>query len=313
MRRFIIDIITFCLVFIFLHVGLFMFRPWGKKGKNYEKFASPHCKSLILGTSMAAQDIVPGVLNKELVDLYCCDIYNYAFDISESPYGDVYNNAIYKKCDFGKSGRGLYICVVDPFSLGMIDTDYQSDSGYRECASSLHQCSQVAGSPNLEYYCRYMLFKKDTYRICQKQEKRIIDGQVISPYKLKDEDESTVEERWNTYIEPYYKDCCIPSFKLSEYRISKLVELSIQLRQHGDVYWVRPVVGPRMCDIYKSVCPEFDSIMLKESENCGARFINFINEVNNYRTTDEVHLYNEESYRFSQAICDTILMYDAKK
>ena len=65
----------------------------GKTDPFYLRFTNTNSTNLLLGTSRVAQGIQPKVIN-EILDI---ESYNFAFTVAHSPFGEVYNQAIFKK------------------------------------------------------------------------------------------------------------------------------------------------------------------------------------------------------------------------
>ncbi|RZK48424.1 MAG: hypothetical protein EOO59_16825, partial [Hymenobacter sp.] len=84
----------------------------------YARFASPPAGSLVLGTSRAAQAILPSALAARLGRHYDGPWLNYAFTLAESPYGPGYLSSIRRKLAAGTT-QGLFILAVDPWSLSL--------------------------------------------------------------------------------------------------------------------------------------------------------------------------------------------------
>lgn len=111
MKTFITKIIYWSLFIVSLHVVALFFAD-GYFNSNYRRLTSGRQGNLIIGTSRAAQGIVPAVISEEQGREY----YNYAFNIGVSPFGKVYIDAIKGKLDTTNLDQH-FIIAVDPWSL----------------------------------------------------------------------------------------------------------------------------------------------------------------------------------------------------
>lgn len=93
MKRFLIKIFLFLIPVLawFLILGSF---ADGNTDNYYQHFTSPKPYNLILGSSRAAQGINPNILEKNLPDR---KFDNFALTVVDSPYVEIYLDAIKKK------------------------------------------------------------------------------------------------------------------------------------------------------------------------------------------------------------------------
>lgn len=308
MRKFLYKCLLFLCAFAIMHIVLFITKPEGQKGKNYERHASPKTYSMVCGTSMAAQDINPKILYDGLKEVYDSPPYNYSFSIDESPYGAIYFDAIKQKVLPNDKHNSLFILCVDPFSLGFTTADTLDLNCYREEKHVLAKLRKLSGSPNLEYYFRYLLFEKDTYRFVPSTNAKIdLYGRFCSDVSY-ETDSMNVQDRISNTIIPYYRKFCVPNFAFSEERLHYLTAISEFMLENGDVYWVRPVVGADLTMIMDSICPQFDSIMEVTAKQCNIPYFNFHDRVEDFHTTDGVHLYRSEGDIFTSELVDSITL-----
>ena len=154
MRRFLgKSAIFFFLVFILGLMSL-AFVQDGKVDKFYARFTSPRQQSLIIGSSLGAIGIRPGVLNESLEPLASknMEIYNYCFSIRNSPYGSPYLNAIKKKLA-ETSNEGLFLVEVNPWAMKI--PKHMKDPGrWPEQDLPPGNMSFVTMRPNVEYLFR---------------------------------------------------------------------------------------------------------------------------------------------------------------
>lgn len=304
MRKFIVLISIFFTLLLLVMAGAFWLKPTGQVGGYYERFASPKAYSLILGSSMAAQDIDPMVIDSVFNNVYKLPIYNYSFAIHSSPYGAVYTKSILRKLAHNGQRHSLFILAVDPFSIGNSLTDVEGGKR-REEGGYLDNMWCVHHSPNVEYLVRYVVLDKQFYKKTTSKGFINESGRYVSGFQM-NEDSSEVFERIHEVILPDYYDNILPHYSPSNERIESLMQLVRQLREQGDVFLVRLPVGPEISMIMDSIYPNFDQQMKKWTVEEGVSYINFKSDSLRYRTTDGVHLYSLEGSRLTQALCDSI-------
>ena len=118
----------------------------GSTDNYYIRFSTPKQESLILGTSRAAVGLNPDVFNT------VCDVnmFNFAFTVTQSPYGKTYFNSIKNK--IRKANRaGVFILTIDPWSISSITENPNDSVNFREVSLCLGNTENVNSNPNFEY------------------------------------------------------------------------------------------------------------------------------------------------------------------
>ena len=145
MKQFLLKISVFSILVLSSILGVFSLAD-GSTDAMYLKFTTGEQQSMIIGSSRAAQGLQPNTLNPLLDGK---QIFNYAFQIPSSPYGQVYLNSIKKKLAQGTKD-GLFILEVNPWTIG-----YRIDAFGNEYLSEidgfLDKTSNVSMNPNVEY------------------------------------------------------------------------------------------------------------------------------------------------------------------
>ncbi len=302
MKKFVGQILIAILLILLFITCVFICKNKRYIGNYYERFSSPKQYSLILGSSMAAQDVDPSVINDCFEGIYK-PIYNYSFSINTSPYGKTYTKSIKKKLKYNEDKNSLFILCVDPFSIANILSDVENGKR-REDNSYLGQMNFVNISPNVEYLFRYSILNKDFYK---QQTGNYVNeyGRHISLIDI-NEDSVEVMKRINDVILPDYYDNMLPNYHPSQERVEDLIELIDFLKNNGDVYMLRLPVGPEFSHILDSIYPDFDMDMHRLALQNNVSYINFKANNLDYRTTDGVHLYHTEGLRMTFALCDSI-------
>lgn len=267
----------------------------------YKRFTVARQRSLIMGSSRAAQGIQPAVFNEYFKenDRYKLPIYNFSFTMSSSPYGETYFKhieAMLMHCDERK--HGLFILSVDPWALS---EELKMDAGaYREDKECLGEISYLHLKPNLFYLIKYF---------------NVLNGEWISStIHLQDDgwlkidanmEESYVAENVESKLRSYMEYKPHPS----EYRLNWVCKTIELLQKYGDVYMCRIPVHPQMLVIENRFWENFDIEMSAIAEKYKIPYFNFTYQNQQYRTTDGNHLYKEDGAVFTKNLCDSIYLY----
>ena len=307
MRKFVLNSILFS---FFLLVGIIGILTWiDAKGLSDEfyKRLNHSSPSIILGSSRAAQGIVPEVLQDSLSEMnFATPLENFSFTIIASPYSSTYYRAIKKKLIPQVESNGLYVLDVTPYSLRN-DRD-----GERERWDIL--CGATIQKPNYPYLLRYCRpYKWLSHKSCLLHDDGWLEVRGIPldsiwiENALKDGTISLndIEIRKNHYIErmAYYRDWSISK---SNERINWLIKTITLLKAHGTVYLVRIPVSQQMKEIEDSIWPDFDKDIISIANSLDISYFSFTEQCNQYRTVDGNHLYYEDAIKFSAALCDSI-------
>lgn len=293
MRLFIKSIFLFTLIAILLLGAVtFVIDELGWSDWTYKRFRESGEKSLILGTSRAAQGIHPDVIENELSNLnYAFPIYNFSFTMPTSPYGEVYYKAIEKKLYSQSYNNGLFIVTVDPWSLGF--EEEEDESCLRETDGCLAGVKTYM-KPNFFYlwkYARPLSF--------------------FSAMELKDNgwlqvnvpmDSLSVKKRMDNK-KMQYKD---KISRKSDYRIKWLVKTIHMLKARGSVFLCRIPTSQYFYDKENANWPEFEEDMRIVAKTNDISYITFKNVLINYRTIDGQHLYKDDGAKFTKDLCDSI-------
>ncbi len=280
-------------------MGVF-FKADGDADAFYLRFTSSKQNSLILGTSRAAQGIIPDILNKELNRN---DLFNYSFTLGHSPYGPTYLNSVKRKLD--KSFKnGIFIITVDPWSISSITFNPNDSLNFREVNRSLGKVSLVNYHPNLEYLIldysnQYLnLLRKPT-------EKYTLHKNGWLEVNV-DMDSIKVAERVKRKLKIYQTEN-LTNYKFSDYRYNYLGKTISYLQDYGKVYLVRLPISPEIFEIEKSLIFDFDIKMRKLSETYEIPYFNLTDENSNFQYTDGNHLHKESGKEVSRLISELIL------
>ncbi|QOD61513.1 hypothetical protein H9I45_03420 [Polaribacter haliotis] len=298
MKNFIIKI-TFLVTTILITYILLGFLADGTTDPFYLRFTSPKQKSLILGTSRAAQGIRPQILNSVIdKNILNHSIYNFAFTILHSPYGETYYKAIKSKLD-ENSFNGLFILSVDPWSISQrTNLNYDIES-----KKELSKLTFFNMNPNYDYlvnsYKNSMFnllinkFNRDSTLLLHK------NGWLEVNINMEKND---LRKRTLSKIEVYKENGKI--YEISDKRIFWLDKTIQLLKKHGRVILVRIPVNKEILAVENELCENFDSIINTRFNNL--LYLNYKEDSNNYTFIDGNHLYKASGKFFSKKLANDI-------
>lgn len=265
----------------------------------YIRFTTPPAKSLIIGTSRAAQGMHPTIIKDELSDLgYELPLLNYSFTLIHSSYGEVYLNCIKEKLD-PKTKNGIFILTVDPWCISTISIE-DDHKMFLERETFMAELTEFNSKPNFEYLLDhydnpyYMVFKKRAIFLHD-------DGWLEVNIPM---DSASVKKRISAKILNYKKNSINYSF--SNNRFKKLKETIRFLKKHGEVWLVRLPVSPEIKMIEEDYMPDFDQKAGELTKQYNLNYINMIQESGKYQTTDGNHLHKESGKIVTENICKII-------
>ena len=148
MKKFLIKIVPYFAAICIALVVLGSYAD-GNTDDNYMHFAVKKPQNIILGDSRGSQGIVPGVLKKKLAK----DFDNFALNIVDSPYGQVYFKALKRKLD-PETKNGIFILTVSPWNLSL-NRLIKDDKDFPEQRSPLNDMHFYDWSPNYEYLLKH--------------------------------------------------------------------------------------------------------------------------------------------------------------
>lgn len=263
----------------------------------YTRLTTTKAPSLIIGTSRAAQGILP-VMFKDIAP----EMQNFAFTIMHTPFGPTYLDLISRKID--KDTRdGLFIIAVDPWSVSSLSRKETKTGELRENTVFTSKISLVNFNPNLEYILRYYskpfytIFVQEIYDIVIKgtpDTKLHKDGWLevnvpIDPVSIRKRMPGKLKVYQN-----YLKEAAIQPIRL------RSLEQTIQLlNKHGNVFLVRLPVSKEMEQIENQYSPDFDKMMERLANKHRVNYLNYFNDSGEYLTVDGNHLYKESGKAIS--------------
>lgn len=292
-----------CMLFATLVVGSMyavFLRADGTTDPYYLRFTTPRQASLVVGTSRAAQGVVPSVIDSLLAGTGAPPLYNFAFNMDLSPFGEPYHRAIAAKLE--EHGRGgVFIVAVDPWALA---TDTLAERTLpRDVRRALGKVRSVSGHPNLDYLInayegRYIgLLTNDP----RKARTRVADDGWLEVLLRFDSVQVArrTEQRLRTYRERH-----LPRFAPSPERWAWFERTVDLLRGHGRVVLVRLPVDPRMRALEDRLDPTVDARVEAMARARGSPYLTFPEGDGDFATIDGNHLRADAARRVSALIAE---------
>lgn len=274
-------------------------RADGNTDNFYLKFTSPPQQSLIIGTSRAAQGLLPGVINRILGRN---DLYNYAFTWENSPYGETYYDNIQRKLK-KESKNGIFIVAVDPWCITCKNSEQNSASKFQE-SNLVLSTPFVSLNPNIPYLVK---FTEKKYKLLLKRDSDLSlhdNGWLEIDVPM---DTMSIRIRTERKIKMYEGYAQIVSF--SKVRFSYLSQTIAYLKTKGDVFVVRLPVSSQMKQVEEQFMPNFDQKMDSLCKEYKTPYFNYILDSEKYTYTDGNHIYKQSGKMLSEDIALKIKQY----
>ncbi|KAA9339403.1 hypothetical protein F0P96_01935 [Hymenobacter busanensis] len=274
----------------------------GRVDSFYRRFTTAPSRSLILGSSRAAQGLQPRVLEPALLQggRYEGPLRNFAFTVMHSPYGPAYLAQVKKKLR-PDTRHGLFLLAVDPWVLA-VDSAERHDQRLRETQSFIGKLNFVSLNPNLEYLLRF--WNHPLYQAFDLPDEQLhlhADGWLEVDVPL---DSLTVQGRIRSKLLSYRH--MARTYTLSDERVRALAETIAYLQGHGQVVLVRLPVSAGMRELELRRWPRFDAVLGRLAARQHVPYLNYINRTA-YPTSDGNHLQPEAGRRLSRQVALDIL------
>ena len=284
MKRFLLESTLFSVAII--ASGYFVFlQAEGKSDPFYSRTTTPKQASLILGTSKAAQGLMPEVLNPYLET----DIYNFSFTVAHSPFGPAYLSAIEKKLK-PETKDGVFIITVDPWSISSDGKDPNNEAEFGESKSFMGTAKSFSSKPNISY----LLNSYDDNYI-----KILLNFSLMEVHKdgwlevFPPMDSTSVKNRIAENI--LEQNAKLKNYRFSQTRFEYLKRTIETLKNHGKVYLVKLPVDFRIAAIEAELVPEFDKKIEELAKTVSVPYLNLMNSDTKFTFTDGIHLYKDSA------------------
>ena len=284
MKKFLIESSLFS-VAIIASVYFVFLQADGKSDPFYLRTTTPKQSSLILGTSKAAQGLMPEFINPYLET----DIYNFSFTVAHSPFGPAYLSAIEKKLD-PRTKDGIFIITVDPWSISSDGIDPNDENQFGESKSFMGTLSSFSSKPNVSYILNSYGDNYIKILLNFSQMEVHDDGwlEVFPPM-----DSTSVKNRIAENIQE--QKTKLKNYKFSQTRFEYLKKTIETLKTHGKVYLVRLPVDNRIAAIEARLLPDFDKKIDELAKSEAVPYLNLMNSDTKFTFTDGIHLYKDSA------------------
>jgi len=291
MKKFLIESTLFYVAIIASVYFVFQ-QADGKSDPFYSRTTTPKQESLILGTSKAAQGLMPEVLNSYLET----DIYNFSFTVAHSPFGPAYLSTIEKKLKL-ETKDGVFIITVDPWSISSDGKDPNNEEEFGEAKSFMGTTASFSSKPNISY----LLNSYDDNYI-----KILLNFSLMEVHKdgwlevFPPMDSSSVKNRIaENILEQNEK---LKSYQFSETRFEYLKRTIETLKNHGKVYLVKLPVDYKIAEIEAELVPDFDAKIEELAKTVSVPYLNLMNSDTKFTFTDGIHLYKDSAKLLSAEV-----------
>lgn len=283
----------------------------GSVDKYYSKFTHKG-GSLIIGLSRARDGLSPAVIEREFGDAIQYPVLNFAFEKTQSMFGDVLLNAIKQKLDT-TSNNGLFIVSVTPGSF-LISKKIKDTTNLKvDKGILIEKMSDFNKHPNFEYIrkCYSSPLYKTFFNKTNKDELiQIFHNDGWLEFKQKSRNYKMTDIRIKALKETQYVGYTKMAEyeKKSEYRISKFKETITYLQQYGSVILIRMPLDEDFLKLEYSFFENFDDRMIQISSIYNIPYFNYSRD-HNYKTYDGSHLFSESAKKFTKNVCIDIKNY----
>jgi hypothetical protein len=315
-KKFLFQVVFFGIL-VLIPVIFVFFIADGTTDPYYMRFTSPRQKNLIIGTSRAAQGIVPSVLDSLLKNRHHLDggsFFNYAFTLTHSPYGPTYLKSIQGKLDT-HAGAGIFILTVDPWSISSEAGDPENLNDFKESRLFLERTRFVNMFPNLCYLVNS--YDKAFINIIKNRVQKLHRFESAETLYLHDNgwlevniamDSAAVRKRTLAKIESYRSEF-LPLYKNSNLRYQYLKQTIQYLKQFGRVFLVRLPVDIGILQVENEFMPQFDKKIKELSLDTKTPYLDMTKgpDATTFEFTDGNHLYRNSSRDVTRKIGNWII------
>jgi hypothetical protein len=289
---------------IAVHAGV-GFWAGGHTDAYYLRFATPAQRSLILGTSRAAQGLVPAVLNAELERAgYAGPMFNFAFTNMHSPYGPAYRRAVQHKLD-PNTKNGLFLLSVDPWSLSAKEENAGNPALFRESELPISTLDCFTCAPNWQYLRQHYSKAWGSILLQPWLTPELFlhrDGWLEVTVPMAGQD---VARRTQEKITQYQQ--LTNAYVPSPLRKDALLALIQWLQKHGEVVLVRLPVGQELLAIEQAYWPGFTTELQAIAQKQGVAYHDLTTAFPTLQFTDGNHLYQASAKKVSKALAKRLL------
>ncbi len=270
----------------------------GNTDTNYLRFTPSNNTGMILGNSRAAQAISPDDLKAHL------GLFNAAFALNTSPYGEVYHRYIKKQLN-EEARDQVFVFCVDPWSLSSPFDPQTGREGMVEESKFLATTTTIA-DPNWEFMIEQYAYG---WGNIIREHYRPTSGMFLHSngwLEVNREYDATRAEKRRANKLKGYKAEVFVSNRPSDYRKKELRKMLQEMKGYGKVMMVRLPVHPDFFEMEQAFWPSFESEMNEIAAQEGITFWS-PKELNEQLTFNDGHHMNyKSSHRFSGLLNEKI-------
>jgi hypothetical protein len=264
----------------------------------YVKYTHSKSNALIIGSSRALQGLNPDSVFKNTE--YSSNALNFAFTSANSPYSDVYLNAIKKVVDIN-SNKGIFVLEVNPMALCAKKDSMSGEIEHREEKLPLAFQLFFNQSPNVEYIFKH--YEKPLYKL-------FIQNNADDSFKISHQNgwlevkikfdtiafRKRRDKNYKTYLKSY------PNYSFDSLRYKKLNETIVWLSNFGKVYLVRLPVDSKVLELENRNVTNFNELMQQIAANHKTEYIHFTQPEGSVYTIDGGHMHRYATSEVSKAL-----------
>jgi hypothetical protein len=264
-KKFIIKLVVVGLFALLLHAAMIPLVD-GTTLIYFHKCSSEKQESLIIGTSRASQAIMPSVIKDSLG----IDMFNFAFNGTTSPYGQVYTRAIEEKLK-ANTTEGTFIVCVDPWSLRIMKDSITGEEELPEEKNILNKLHWFNGYPNVEFILKDYNQGWGNIAYTQWRKNSSVYGHEDGWIEVtRDINADDIAKRTIGKANGFRNS--LRDSEIAQYRINEMKLLIEKLSNKGDVFLVRLPVSEAIFEIEEEFYPAFDSLITSLSATYNAPY-----------------------------------------
>lgn len=312
MKAFFVKILIFIIVLLSLY-GLLIHKLSEDYVDIYYNKFTQKAGGLILGISKASKGINPTIMENELqLADYDTPIINFALNVNNSQYGEVYLKAIQKKLK-NVQKKQIFVLSVSPGNFAApLNTD-ANDIADIDKKTITGKVTVVDAKPNYNYIINS--YDKGLYNALHKYEKwehyNLHENGWLE-IKLKNFKSDSLKNNnikfWKSSVRKYFEQNM--KFKeISEYRIECFIKTINYLKPRGHVFIVRIPEDKEFMEAENDFWPNFEKDIDSICNKLNVPFINYSNMAGKFTTYDGLHFDSSGANAFTKMLTKDICLH----
>ncbi len=271
----------------------------GNTDTNYLRFTPSKNTGMILGNSRAAQAISPDDLKAHL------GLFNAAFALNTSPYGEVYHRYIKKQLN-EEARDQVFVFCVDPWSLSSPFDPQTGQEGMVEESKFIATTSSIA-DPNWEFMIEQYAYG---WGNIIREHYRPTSGMFLHTNGWLEVnrvyDAVRAEKRRANKLKGYKAEVFV-SNRPSDYRKKELRKMLQEMKGYGKVMMVRLPIHPDFFEMEQAFWPSFENEMEQLAQEEGVIFWSPKEMNTELPFNDGHHMNIKGSHRFGEILNQRIV------